>query len=122
MSIEQYKWKPFDELPLPPVELQVLVALTGRELHGYGIMKKIEKDAGSRVRTGTLHKTLVRMVDKGLVSPCKAPSHASSEDQRRKYYRMTGKGARVKAAELDRLEKLIELGRQHTEPKPGWSY
>lgn len=103
------KWNPWDELPIPPVMLYILVALFGRDLHGYGIMKQIEEDTGTRVRTGTLHKNLVKMVEKGWLENCPPPKTADSDDQRRKYYRVTGKGSKVRNAALSQMNKLVGI-------------
>src|SRR5688572_28110479 len=55
--------------PLTPAVLHILLALSSRERHGYGIMKQVESDSQGKVKMGpgTLYGSLARMLDAGLI-------------------------------------------------------
>ena len=104
-------------LPLPQAQFHVLVALTDGELHGYAIMQAVERSSDGVVRMGpaTLYGTLKRLVDEGLAEELpRRPS--SDDDQRRRYYRLTGLGRTVCLAEADRLAKLVRVTRTNLRP------
>ena len=97
-------------LPLNAAKFHVLVALTAGELHGYAIMQSVESSSNGLVKIGpaTLYGTLKRLVDAGLAE--EVPRVLSpGEDPRRRYYRLTGLGGRVCAAEAERLATLIKF-------------
>jgi DNA-binding PadR family transcriptional regulator len=98
-------------LPLTPLSLGILLALAQDDRHGYAILKEIERHGGTSVRpgTGTLYAALQRMTDEGLIEASAAQPDGSS-DARRRYYSITSLGTDVAAAELHRLERLVELG------------
>jgi DNA-binding PadR family transcriptional regulator len=98
-------------LPLTPLSLAILLALADEPRHGYALMKEIELQGGSRLRpgTGTLYTALERMIAEGLLEESARPR---GEDARRRYYEITSFGREVARAELARLARLVELGRQ----------
>ena len=107
---------PEELVPLPPVTLNILLALADEERHGYGIGLEVRKRTGGKMRLGpgTLYGTLKRMVDGGLVEESESlPEEELDEGtrpydaERRRYYRLTGFGERVLAAELARLEGVV---------------
>jgi len=108
---------PSDFLPLPQAQFHVLVALTEGERHGYAIMQAVEESSGGVVRMGpaTLYGTLKRLVDQGLAEEL-ARRPSDGDDQRRRYYRLSGLGRRVCAAEADRLAHLVRLTRSNLRP------
>ena len=57
---------------------------------------------------GTLYDNLKKMMDGGLVAD--APAAADAGDERR-FYRLTVDGGSVLAAEVDRLERVVEEAR-----------
>ncbi len=95
-------------LPLTPLSLAVLLAVSDEDLHGYAILKEIERESDGRTRpgTGTLYAALQRMVDEGLLEESSA---APDEDARRRYYGITMLGRDVARAEVRRLERLVHL-------------
>jgi DNA-binding PadR family transcriptional regulator len=107
-----------DYLPLPQVQYHVLVALTSGELHGYAIMQAVEASSGGVVQMGpaTLYGTLKRLVEAGLVEET-AQRPAAGDDQRRRYYQLTGLGREVCIAESDRLADLIRRTRTNLRPR-----
>ena len=104
-------------LPLPLAQFHVLVALTAGDLHGYAIMGAVEESSGGVVRMGpaTLYGTLKKLVDRDLVEESDhRPS--SNDDERRRYYRLTGLGQAVCQAESDRLSTLVSIARSNLRP------
>lgn len=104
-------------LPLPQAQFHVLVVLTDGERHGYAIMQGVEATSGGIVRMGpaTLYGTLKRLVDQGLAEEL-ARRPTNDDDKRRRYYRLTGLGERVCAAEADRLAGLVRTARSNLRP------
>ncbi|MFN2556636.1 MAG: PadR family transcriptional regulator [Nitriliruptorales bacterium] len=115
--------KPAELLPLPAAWLHVLVALSGGELHGYAIMSEVERltDGVVTMGPGTLYGTLKRLHSQGLVEESEGPAEAESEGPARRYYRLTGFGERVLAAETARLSNLIHAASRGAVPSEGTS-
>ena len=108
---------PREFLPLAASQLHVLVALSAGELHGYAIMQAVESSSDGLVKIGpaTVYGTLKRLVDEGLVEEVAKP-FSPGEDTRRRYYRLTGLGGRVCAAEAERLATVVKFARAHLKP------
>jgi DNA-binding PadR family transcriptional regulator len=89
-----------------PMSYQILVALAGGELHGYGIIKDIESRSGegSVPSTGALYLALQRLEESGLIE---GGRRGVGEDARRKYYRLTESGREVAIEETARLARLV---------------
>jgi DNA-binding PadR family transcriptional regulator len=101
--------QPEDFIPLPSATLHILVALGAGEKHGYAIMRDVEalSDGHVRMGPGTLYGSVKRMLNDGLIEEAEERPDPELDDQRRRYYRLTGLGERVCAAELQRLEMLV---------------
>jgi DNA-binding PadR family transcriptional regulator len=99
-------------LPLTPAMFYVLVALAGRDTHGYAIMKDVEQLTAGKVRlsTGTLYGIIKRLLADGLIR--EAGVHASKGDERRRSYGLTTFGKEVARAEAARLEQTIAMARR----------
>jgi DNA-binding PadR family transcriptional regulator len=100
-------------LPLTPVALQILLALSDRRRHGLGIAAEIEATTGGRMMLGpgTLYGAMKRLLDMGLVDePGDAPK-GDSADPRRRYYRLTPVGARALEIEARALTSLLKVAR-----------
>jgi DNA-binding PadR family transcriptional regulator len=95
---------PRDLLPLKPVDFHILLALSQGPVHGYGIMKAVERESVGEVRLelGSLYRLLGRLLDLGLVDVEEAGG-------RRRDYALTAFGRRVLAAEARRLSSLVKL-------------
>jgi len=93
-------------LPLSPQQFHILLALSDRERHGYGIiLDVVERTAGVlRLGTGTLYTSVARLVELGLIADA---DRADRHDERRRYYRLTPLGRAVMRAETARLEGLV---------------
>jgi DNA-binding PadR family transcriptional regulator len=80
----------------------ILTALAGGSRHGYGIISDVEEFSTGRVRlrAGTLYTALDRLQSDGLIEP---EREEIVDNRLRRYYRLTGAGARGLAEEADRL-------------------
>ena len=99
-------------LPLPPATLHILLALADGERHGYAIIQDVEaRTAGElRMSAGTLYRSIARMVEQGLITEV-TKRRTRAEDERRRYYRLTGFGTAVARAEVRRLSHLVRDAR-----------
>lgn len=94
--------------PLTPAVFHILLALFGKERHGYDIMQQVKTDSDAQVKMGpgTLYGSLDRMIDAGLVA------HGNTQDARRIYYKLTALGRASLAAETERLATLAHRARR----------
>ena len=92
-------------LPLKPVDMELLLALAGEDLHGYGLVQAITAHTDGLVvlDPGNLYRVIKRLLGEGLI----AESDRDGAEAGRKYYRITSLGGRVLAMELDRLRRLV---------------
>jgi DNA-binding PadR family transcriptional regulator len=99
--------------PLSPATFQVLLALAGEDLHGYAILKAVERRAGDDVglSTGTLYGILKRLLADGWIIELRSRPASNDDDARRRYYRLTARGREVAVAEAERLDRLVEAAR-----------
>jgi DNA-binding PadR family transcriptional regulator len=101
--------------PLTPAVFHILLALSTQERHGYGIMKQVEKDSDGSVSMGpgTLYGSLNRMLQAGLVKESDKRVDPEMDDARRIYYKLTGLGQKMLAAELERYKHLLSLSEKN---------
>ena len=76
------------------IDEDVLTALLGRELYGLEILDQLNLDRPSELKFGSLYPALNRLEKKGLVSWKWGDEVDESGGARRKYYKVTGLGAR----------------------------
>src|SRR5262245_1275282 len=100
-------------LPLTAPMLHTLLALADGEKHGYAIIKEISRRTDHRVRlsAGTLYTLVKRALTDGLIVESADRPDPSLDDERRRYYRLTPLGRSVAAAEIARLESIVEMAR-----------
>jgi len=98
-------------LPLTHVVYHVLLSLSDRARHGYGIIKDVEARTGGRLEleAGTLYTAIKRLRDDGALEEADTPVEA---DARRRYYDLTERGRQLLRAESERLEQLVDLARE----------
>jgi DNA-binding PadR family transcriptional regulator len=91
-------------LPLTPAVFSILLALAGSEKHGYAIMKEasLPEGGGVSMGPGTLYGSLDRMMRSGLVEET-----GVTDNERRRYYRITKFGAEVFTADAARLGRMM---------------
>jgi DNA-binding PadR family transcriptional regulator len=100
-------------LPLPPAVFHILMALADEDRHGYGIIQEVLSRTGGDVRLspGTLYRSIQRMLDDELIVEVNERPAPELDDERRRYYRITGFGRTVARAEAARLTELVRLAR-----------
>ena len=99
-------------LPLPQATLHILLALAEGDRHGYAIIQDVEARSNGELRlsAGTLYRSIARMVEQGLIVEV-GKRRTRADDERRRYYRLTGLGIAVARAEVRRLSQLVRDAR-----------
>lgn len=94
--------------PLTPAVFAILLSLAEGEKHGYLIMKDARSPQGGGIQMGpgTLYGSIDRMMRDGLVEET-----GISDDERRRYYRLTALGHGALAVELERLDAAVSSAR-----------
>ena len=105
---------------------QILTALVGGPLHGYGIIQEVGRlsDGRTQLRVGTLYGALDRLSGEGLLV---LDREETVSGRLRRYYRLTDAGAQVRAEEAERfarqaavaLERLRKWGTVQRTPQGG---
>src|SRR6185437_4699603 len=105
--------EPGELLPLSPAVFQILLALANGERHGYGIMQEIAAatEGQMRIGPGTLYRSIKQMLAAGLIAELDERPDPALDDERRRYYRLTGFGRRVAQAETQRLAQLVRAAK-----------
>lgn len=101
---------PSSFLPFKEDVLYVLLALDAEPLHGYAIIKDVERRSSGAVRlqTGALYRSLKQLLADNLIVETDASRAETSDDERRRYYRTTKLGAAAIDAELERMAALLK--------------
>jgi DNA-binding PadR family transcriptional regulator len=91
----------------------ILLALADGEKHGYAIMLEVEATTQGAVKMGpgTLYGSIKRMLANGLVEECDERPDPGLDDERRRYYRLSGLGQRALRLEAERLERQVHVAR-----------
>lgn len=100
--------------PLRPAVFHILLALADGERHGYAIAQEVvEQTTGTLdLGPGTLYGCLKRMLAAGLVEESDVRPDPALDDERRRYYRLTGLGRRAVRAEAARLAQAVSAARR----------
>jgi DNA-binding PadR family transcriptional regulator len=95
-------------VPLTPAVFHILLALFGKERHGYDIMQQVKADSGGAVKMGpgTLYGSLDRMIEAGFVAK------SNTQDPRRIYYKLTALGQTTLRAETERMSRVAVVARR----------
>jgi DNA-binding PadR family transcriptional regulator len=96
-------------------QYQVLLSLLDSEKHGYGIMQAVEKltDGEIRLGPGTLYGAIKRLLEQTWIEESGERPDPAIDDERRRYYRLTGLGQTVVAQETRRMQRLVRFADQH---------
>jgi DNA-binding PadR family transcriptional regulator len=96
-------------LPLKPVDFVILLALVEQDQHGYALAREIAErtDGVVHLEPGNLYRGIKRLVDDGLIEAADRRPAPEADDERRRYYRLTARGARVAGLEASRLRSLL---------------
>lgn len=99
--------------PLPSAAFQILVALAGEDLHGYGIMRQVAGQTGGRMRLGpgTLYSSIHSLLEENLIEEVGQRKDAKLGDERRRYYRLTSAGRKLATSEAERLAGFLRAAR-----------
>lgn len=102
-----------ESLPLTPAVFNILLALVDGEKHGYAIMLEVENNTQGEVKMGpgTLYGSIKRMCEAGMIEESGERPDPQMDDQRRRYYRLTGAGQRALKAEAERLDRQVMIAR-----------
>lgn len=94
---------------LTPAMFHILLALADAERHGYGIMREVERasDGTFQLGPGTLYRSIKQMLALGLIEESEERPDPELDDERRRYYRITGAGRLAATAEALRLARLV---------------
>jgi DNA-binding PadR family transcriptional regulator len=104
---------PEELLPLTPAAFHVLLALADGERHGYAIMQEIaaHTDGNFTMGPGTLYGTIKRLLEAALIEESDERPDPHLDDERRRYYRLSGVGERVLRAEAQRYAAMAAVAR-----------
>jgi DNA-binding PadR family transcriptional regulator len=99
--------------PLPAAAFQILLALVGEDLHGYGIMRQVAEQTGGRVRLGpgTLYSSVRTLLEENLIAELDPQEDAKLGGERRRYYRLTSAGRKLARSEAQRLREVLRVAR-----------
>jgi DNA-binding PadR family transcriptional regulator len=103
-----------DPSPLTPAVFHILLALADGPKHGYAIMQEVETVTEGRVKMGpgTLYGSIKRMLASNLIVEIDERPNPERDDERRRYYKLTGFGSDVLTAEVHRLSDLVRMARR----------
>ena len=116
---------PHEFLPLSPAMTHIMLALADGEKHGYAIMREVERltDHEVSMGPGTLYGSIKRMLGAGLIAETDERPDPDMDDERRRYYLLTGLGEQVLGAETERLATLVRAADvknvRRLRPSPG---
>ena len=99
--------------PLPSAAFQILLALAGEDLHGYGIMRQVEEQTDGKLRLGpgTLYSSVQSLLEAGLIEEREPPGDVRNGDDRRRFYRLSSTGRKLAVSEAARLADLLRVAR-----------
>ena len=89
----------------PEPALLILLSLATGPRHGHAMMLDIEAFGGIRVGPGSLYGAIERLERDGLIEPIEG-------DERRRPYRLTGRGRESLEGQIATLDQLARLGRE----------
>jgi transcriptional regulator len=97
---------PAAELLPGNLDLVILKAISLGEVHGYGVLLRIEQISGGAimVQQGALYPALYRLEHRGLISGRWAPS---SNNRRARFYHLTPLGRRHFVQEQGSWQRLV---------------
>jgi len=99
--------------PLPSAAFQILLALVGEDLHGYGIMRQVAEQTDGRMRLGpgTLYSSVQTLLEAKLIEELGSREDEKLGSERRRYYRLTAAGRKLARSEAERLADLLRVAR-----------
>ena len=103
------------QLPIREPTFYILLSLSPGPKHGYAIMKEVESLSEGRLKlsTGTLYGAIKRLLERGWIHRVDDPLPNSTERERKAYI-LTEQGRRVLNAEIERLQKMVNVAQVQT--------
>lgn len=99
---------------ITPVVFHVMLSLADQETHAYRIMKDVQQrtEGSVNIGPGSLHFTLGKLLEAGMVEESAQRPDAAMDDSRRKYYRLTESGREFLSDEATKLADIVEIARE----------
>ncbi len=96
--------------PLSSAALQILLALSESDLHGYAIMQSVKRQSGGQFRLGpgTLYANLSRLLASGMVGEI---DRKLKGGETRREYRLTPSGEQALRLEIRRMRQVVDVAR-----------
>src|SRR6516165_853907 len=96
---------------LTPAAFHILLALAGREQHGYAIMQEVAALTEGQVKLGpgTLYRSIKALLADGLIEETAKRPDPALDDERRRYYRLSQRGRGMAETEAERLAALVRV-------------
>lgn len=103
--------------PMKPQWFQILLALSERKLHGYGIQRAVLEATNGHMRLwpAMLYRSLATLEEEGMIEQVEAPE-GEPDDDRRQYYALTPPGRDRLAEEAEMLARWVEVAREAGSP------
>jgi DNA-binding PadR family transcriptional regulator len=101
---------------MKPQWFHILLALAGKELHGYAIQRAVleQTDGEMHLWPAMLYRSLATLEQEKLIGRANPPAE-EPEDERRQYYRLTAAGRARLRAETQMLARWVKAA-QDVEP------
>jgi DNA-binding PadR family transcriptional regulator len=109
MAIQPTSPDPAHFVPLKSQDYFILFVLVDADCHGYRMIQEIARLSGGQIRmeAGNLYRSIRRLTRDGLVAESDRRPAPESDDERRRYYRITDLGRRVFAEETARMRAAV---------------
>ena len=101
--------------PLTRQRYHILLALSGGDLHGSAIVRVVLEQTESELHLwpATLYGNLEVLARDGLIDELGEGERPRGESEKRRYYRITAKGARALELHTEHMARLVEAARQN---------
>ena len=101
--------------PLSRQRYHILLALSGGDLHGSGIVRVVLEQTEGELHLwpATLYGNLEVLSQEGLIEELAGAERPAGESEKRRYYRIKADGAAALEAHTAQLERLVETARQN---------
>lgn len=108
-------------VPLKPQDYFILFVLVDADCHGYRMIQEITRLSGGRIRmeAGNLYRSIRRLTRQGLVAESDRRPAPESDDERRRYYRITDLGRRVFTEETAHMRATVTAAEAHVGERDG---